>query len=144
MVKIRKAKRKESKELADILRIESAKKPYCQEWSEKTSLNEIKYWLKNGEIYVAEIDGKLAGFLCFEKKIDNPKKIWIGEFWLKSQYQRQGIGKKILSFLEEKCRKKGFTNIQFFSHEKSGALKFYKKLNYKIEATYFQMDKRLK
>lgn len=141
-MKIRKARKSDLKEIAEIFRIESSKKPYKQEWNEKTSIEKITSLFARGEIYLAEIYKEIVGFISFTK--DEIDIIWINEFWLKQDYQRKGIGRKLLSFVEEKSKKEGFMAIEFMSHHKSNASKFYKKLKYKIKGTYIHMTKKLK
>ena len=141
-MKIRKAKKEDLNEISDIFKIESAKKPYFQSWNKKTVFESIIKSFKEQQIYLAELNNKPAGFIIFSK--NETKKIWVDEFWINSKYQRKGIGKKLLSFIEEMSIKKGFTNIECFSHEKSNALKFYQKLNYKEKGKYFLMTKKLK
>ena len=130
------------KEISEIFRIESSKKPYSQNWNKKTAFESIVKALKEKQIYLAELKNKPVGFMIFSP--EETKKIHISEFWLKYKYQRKGIGRKLLSFVEEKCKKEGFTSIELMSNKKSMAVKFYKKLNYKPKHEFLHMVKRLK
>lgn len=51
------------------------------------------------------------------------------------QYQSQGIGKKILTFLENEAKNKGMTGLILNARE--NALDFYKKLGYTAEGEAF-------
>ncbi len=44
---IRKAKKSDLKKISEIFRVETAKKPYFQEWNKETALEKIKNSLKN-------------------------------------------------------------------------------------------------
>ena len=138
---IRKAGKGDIKEISNIFREESSKKPYLQEHTEKTSLIKIKDLFRNGHVYVIEVDKKVVGFSA--SNIRYGKNAFIDEIWIKSAYHKKGIGKTLLGFVEDVYRKKGLKSIKLISDKKSGAFYFYKKLGYKEKSQYVLMVKKL-
>ncbi|MGE0792951.1 MAG: GNAT family N-acetyltransferase [Candidatus Woesearchaeota archaeon] len=56
-------------------------------------------------------------------------------YWLavKKKFQKQGIGKKLMEFVESFAKKKGFRKVCLYTDEDMiGAQKFYKKCGYKL------------
>ena len=142
-MKIRKAKKKDFKEIAKILKEESSKKPYNEKYTLKKSLEEIKKLAKE-ELYVSVIDNKIIGFIASNIQKDDKEKAYIRELWLMHNYQKKGIGKKMVKFIEEKYKKKKVKKLRLVSKTTAGAFKFYKKLEYqKLDELVF-MEKRLK
>jgi len=143
-MKIQKARKADLKEVSEIFRIESAKKPYLQKWNKKTALKKITESFKKYNMHIALIDREIVGFVTSYAEKDNKEKAYVDELWLKSNYQRKGIGKALMKFIEKMYKKKKVKVIQLVSNRKSGAFKFYKKLRYgESKGTVF-MDKRLK
>tara|TARA_Y100000310_G_scaffold332313_1_gene407651 strand:- start:57 stop:485 length:429 start_codon:yes stop_codon:yes gene_type:complete len=142
MVKIRKARKEDLKEISEIFRRESNKKPYFQGWTKRTALSNVSKSLKEEDVHVVMINGEIIGFITIS--LNEKKDVYIGELWLKSKYQRKGIGRLLMEFIEEKYRKKGSKLIKLTAKKKAYAVKFYKKLNYKIDREYVRMIKKLK
>ncbi len=143
-MKIRKATKKDLKEIAGIFRIESGKDPYKQKWTPKSSLKKIKEAMKNQDMYIVLIDNEIVGFLTSNIEQDDKKKVYVDELWIKAEHQGGGIGRKLMDFIEEMYKKKGVKLIQLVTNKKSGAYKFYKKLKYMEHSTNQFMEKKLK
>src|SRR3989338_6026631 len=126
---IRKASKTDLKEVSEIFYKESSKKPYSQEWTEETALDKIKELFKNGDIYVTVQDNLLGFVSC--RKTHQGKNVFIDELWVKSGHQRKGVGRALVSFIENEYRKRGVSTITLISDKKSGAFAFYKTLDYK-------------
>lgn len=144
MVKIRKAEKKDLKEIAEILKIESTKKPYKEKWNSETAFKQTNNFFKKQDIYVGIIDREIAGFIVIHIDTDNNKKASINELWLKSKYQGKGIGKALVKFAEEKYKQKGVRKLRLISDKKSKAFGFYKKLKYNEKKNIVFMEKKLK
>ena len=142
-MEIRKAKKKDLKEIAGIFREETSKKPYNKKWTEKETLKIIKKFFKENEISVVIIERKIAGFAISYIK-PNKKSAFIDELWFRARYQRKGLGKSLMKFLEDNYRKKGINELGLIVNQKAGALQFYNKLGYKKEYAFFQMSKKIK
>ena len=141
-MKIRKAWKKDLKEIAEIFMEETSKKPYSTKWTEKSSYQAICELFNKAEINLAVIDDKIVGFII--SRITPEKKYaYIEELWLKSKYQGKGIGKFLMGFVEDKYKKKGVKHIGITANQKAKAIYFYKKLGYKKKYSFFHMDKKI-
>ena len=86
----------------------------------------------NPNYYVLELDGKVIGVSGLYYDYEDPKDImWMDYFAVKSDFQKQGYGTKMLENLESICRKKKVRMLCVFT-DKNGALKFYRKNGFKI------------
>lgn len=142
---IRKATKKDLKACAEIFRTETAKPPYNKKRTPKGALARIKDYFKRQDIYVAITNNKIIGFINSDIDPDTKNQAWINELWILKEYQRQGIGKKIMDEVEKIYRKKGVNIFQLVAHTgKGGAREFYKKINYKIDNSMVFMKKRVK
>jgi len=141
-MKIRKATKKDFKEIVDILIKESSKKPYNEKYTVKIALKEIINLSKN-ELYVSVNKKEIIGFIASNITSDDKKKAYISELWLKPNYQKKGIGKALVKFIENKYKKKGINIIRLVAKRNAGAFKFYKKLKYKEHRTLVFMEKKI-
>ena len=128
---IRKALRNDIREIAKIYHIEAAKKPYFQKRTCKESLNKIISHFKKADIYVVTNNNEILGFIVVRLRY-NGKDLYVDEIWLKSRYQGKGLGKSLMSFIENKYKKSGIKSVTLIAGKKPGAaFGFYKKLKFK-------------
>lgn len=144
MMKIRRAKKKDLKEIARIYREEYSKKPYSEKWTEKVAVNHIKYLSKHFTIIVAEENNRIIGAIAFfifpwATELNG----YIEDFVVDSRIQNKGIGSKLLNRAEKEIKKKGGKNVWMEVNHKSKAFQFYKKRGYKKE-DFVSMIKKLK
>jgi len=145
MAIIRKATKKDWKDISDIFIKESSKKPYSQKWTKKTAFDKVKEFLKENETYVALVNKKIVGFASLNITVEgNGKGATVRELWLKSEFQGQGIGKMLIKFVEDKCKNNGIGSIFLISNKTSKAFGFYKKIGYKTYDKDILMGKKLK
>jgi len=142
-VKIKKAKKRNFKEIAEILIKESSKKPYNEKYTLKTGLKEVNDLAKN-ELYIATNEKKIIGFIASSITPDNKKKAYIRELWLRPDYQRKGIGKSLMKFVEDKYKKRGINIIRVVVKRNAEAFNFYKKIKYTEYKELVFMEKKLK
>lgn len=141
-MKIRKARKEDLKDIAEILRVESGKKPYFQKHTKKGALEKIENSFKKDDIYMSELDGEVVGFIiCKETK--DKKSIYIDEFWFKEEHQAKGFGTKLLKSVERVYKKLGWKRIDLISSKISRAFGFYKKMKYKPHSEFIFLEKRL-
>lgn len=138
---IRKAKKIDLKQISEILRIESAKKPYVQKWTKKTALERVSELSKKQIIHVALVDDKIIGFIT---SLIKDKGVYVDEFWITKKFQRKGIGNKLINTVEEFYKDKGAKTIGLMANQKAGAVKFYKKMGYSPKHTFFYMSKKIR
>jgi ribosomal protein S18 acetylase RimI-like enzyme len=140
-MKIRKAKKEDLKEVAKIMMVESAKKPYNEKYTIKSAVKESKEFFKN-EIYVAVNEKEVIGFIASHVISSDKKKGYIDELWLKVAYQGEGAGKMLVKSVEENYKKNGVSGIRLSTIKKAKAYGFYNKLKYK-DAALVYMEKKL-
>ena len=129
MMKIRKAKKTDLKKVVELFLEESSKKPYSQNYSLKDAKKRVGAMFNFGTIYLAFVDKKIVGFISMAG--EGKEDIYIDEFWLKTEYQRKGIGSKLLVFIQKEYKKVGAKTISVMTSKKAGAFKFYKKFKFK-------------
>jgi putative acetyltransferase len=141
-MKIRKATKKDTENISKLFLEESSKKPYNQGYSLKTSKSRVKDMFNFGSIYLMIENKDIAGFISVAG--EGKKDIYIDEFWIKEEYQRKGIGTKLLEFIESRYLKKGIKSISVMTSKKANALKFYKKYGFKKNSEDIILNKKLK
>ena len=142
-MKIRKAQQDDIYDIATIFRIETSKKPYCQKWTDKTALENIKSNFNKNDIYVMVLDNNIIGFIICEQSSDK-KKVYVEELWILGKHQRKGYGEKVMKEIEKIYRQKQFNSISLVTDKRSMAFKFYKKINYKKHSVNVFLEKKLK
>lgn len=102
---------------------------------------EVLYFLKDDALYVAKVDGKIVGSIALTHngnaetneslKCDETNysdMLFVHIFVVHPNYQRQGIGSKILSFSKQCAKKEGVKAIRLYVYEKNYvAIKSYEK-----------------
>jgi ribosomal protein S18 acetylase RimI-like enzyme len=94
---------------------------------------------KNGEIFLAEENGQLVGFITFWIEEDYSNLIvkdkiygFISDLFVLSEYRNRGIGKELLDKTENYFRAKGLLTIKLYSlASNKEALEFYSNHNFR-------------
>ncbi len=141
-VKIRKAKKGDLKKIAELFRIESAKKPYFEKYTIHTAIKEISVYLHN-ELYVAFEGEELVGFLASLMAIDDNKRAHVKELWVKSDCHGRSIGRSLVRYIENFYQRKGVKYVALTTMKTAGAFKFYKKIGYRENKKFVSMGKKL-
>lgn len=145
MMEIRKAKKGDLKKIAEIFKKEYAKQPYNEKWSDDTSFNSVKQYYEDSEIFVAEVNKTIIGFIIFsEFTWDEGKMGSLSEVVVNSEEQGKGVGKALINFMEEWFKKRGIKKIRLMAVAKSKALKIYEKIDYERIKKYIIMEKNLR
>lgn len=141
-MKIRKATKKDFKEIARLIKNEYLKH-YKEKWTEKNAIKTLDYYWKIAEIFVAEIEKNIIGFVIIrEEYYNNGKSIMIEELVVDGEFQGKGIGKKLMQFVEDYCKKNKINFIWLITGKKVDAFKFYEKIGYKYreDTVYFSKE----
>lgn len=141
-MKIRKARKGDLEEIAEIYRVESAKKPYGTKYSRASALKDVSELIKE-DLYVAVEKEKIIGFVSSHVIQSNKKHAYIDELWIRHNYQGKGAGKKLMEFVEDMYVKRGISKIRLVTKIKANAYGFYKKLKYGDSVDTVFMDKKL-
>jgi len=140
-MKIRKATKEDLNCISNLFLKESSKKPYSQGYNPITIKKRVENMFNFGDIYLAIVDGTLSGFISVAG--DEKNEIYIDEFWILEEFQRQGIGSKLLDFVQKKYKKKGARTISVMTSRTAGAFKFYKKFKFKEDKEDVILKKKI-
>jgi ribosomal protein S18 acetylase RimI-like enzyme len=92
--------------------------------------DEIKEILERDEIYVAELDGQLAGFVSLRK---NESILKITELAIAPQFQNKGFARELLSYVRELAGSRGVKELWVrTSNDNIPALTLYQKFGFRI------------
>jgi len=145
MVKIRKAKREDLKEISELVRIEYAKPPYNEKWSKKTATKKVNGYFKDCEIFVIPLNNKIIGFIIGRVYLsEDGKKGYINELIVSSRFQGDGYGRLLLDFYGEYLKRKNVKDMELMANLKSKAFKVYKKIGFKELNDFIYMTKKIK
>ena len=144
-MKIRKATKKDLKEVIDIMLTEFSKPPFNERVNFQDALKSLRFYFKLGEIYVAVIDKKIVGIVIFKiEQYWEGKVLIIEDLAVREEFKEQEVGKKLMNFVESYSKKKNIKRVLFITNKKSKALGFYKRLGYKEGKNRINMEKKLK
>jgi ribosomal protein S18 acetylase RimI-like enzyme len=143
-IKIRKAEKKDLRKIGKLMLREFSKAPFNERVKINAVLKSLNFYYKIGQIYVAMANNNIAGAIVFKKEQywEGPV-IIIEDLAVDERYKKQGIGKKLMNFAEDLGKSHNVKSILFKTNKESKAVKFYKKMNYKIEKSRINMRKRI-
>jgi len=106
-----------------------------------------KRHVTNSECFIAELDGKMIATILLYAKHKDDKTLpeWykrddvrvFGKFAVDPDFQKQGIGSKLLDFLEDYCRKKGLNELALDTSDKAlHLIEYYEKRGYRFISTH--------
>jgi aminoglycoside 6'-N-acetyltransferase I len=144
-MKVRKAARKDIKQIAELMLEEFRKPPFNERDSLKAVLKSLKFYFKIGKIYVATDGNGVIGVMVFktEQYWEGPV-IIIEDLAVKERFKRQGVGKLLLTEVESYARKNKLNKILFVTHRKSQGIKFYKKFGYHPKKDVVSFEKKIR
>ena len=143
MMKIRKARKSDIKQIVNLFVDGFSEKPYNECWTEKNALNKIKDYYNSGEILVIIESRTVIGFVIYHQMLwDNHNKLYIDEMVVDKAYRRKGIGTKLLNEVEKKAKEDGISNLELVSNTDSVAFKLYKDKGYEENGLVI-MEKKL-
>lgn len=143
-MKIRKATKKDMKEVGDLIKIEFNKPPYNDGWTDKSVKIMLERLYKIGYGFVAVDRKNIVGIIIVR---DDPYAkglyVVVEQLVVKKEMQGSGIGRALVEEVEKVARKKHAHTIYLYTHKDSKAVKFYKKLGYK-QGSVVSMGKKLR
>jgi ribosomal-protein-alanine N-acetyltransferase len=80
-----------------------------KDWFDEIGLRYMKIDFQLNNLFAAKENGQVLGFLCYSSYCGKMLLIWMG---VRREYQRKGIGQKLLNWLEREGRKHGFYSIE--------------------------------
>ena len=141
---IKKANGKDLKEIAILMKKELSRQPFNERDSINSIIKSLSFYLKKAYIYLI-IDKKVIGVVVFQiEQWWEGSVIIIQDLIIESNFKKQGLGRKLMKFVEHYAKKKKVKRIYFETSKKSPAVKFYQKIGYKINKDRVSMSKKLK
>lgn len=106
---------------------------YVREWyDDNTAERAVRTGLSRAG--VAEIMGRVVGFVIYS---DNT----ISELWVDPHYQRQGVGRALIHWIESEFRAMGFPTITLYCYEANrDALDFYAAMRFRRASSFDSRD----
>ena len=95
-----------------------------KEYDKHISENKIE----NKEVYIAEENGKIIGWLRYNLFWDCVP--FMNMIFFLEEYRKKGIGKKLVKHWEEDMKHKGYNNVLTSTQSNEEAQHFYRKIGY--------------
>mgnify|MGYP001566809498 FL=1 len=128
-IQIKKANKKDYKEIAEIYMEEFSKPPYNESWTKKKAVEKINIFSKYCDVWKIIYNKKIIGFISVNPHWFFPGKYAFGEdIAIKKEFQRKGIGTFVFNEIFKIYKQKGFEYFMGVANTKSKAIKLYKKL----------------
>ena len=142
---IRKATKTDLKEIAVLMKRELSKPPFNEKDIIKSILKSLNFYLREAYIFVILEKKEISGVVVFqiEQWWEGPV-IIIQDLVIGNKFQKKGFGKSLMKFVENYSKKEGVRRIYFETNKKSSAVKFYKKIGYKVNKGRISMSKLVK
>lgn len=115
-----------------------------EHWDINIALNRLKEFFSSDYDYGigCYLQNKLIGVLIYElSSWDIGKQCEIKEMFVDPAYRRKGIGKGLVSTLEEQCSNKNVVSFTLWTANYEPLIAFYSKLGYKINFNIIPMKK---
>jgi len=143
-MRIRKATKKDIKEIAKLMTEEFSKPPFKEKTTINSVIKSLNFYFKIGKAFVA-VEDKIVGIVVFkvEQWWEGPV-ILIEDLAVKEDFKKQGIGGKLTDEVEEYGKKIKANSVSFTTNSNSSAVKFYTKQGYKKEKNRIFIRKYLK
>ena len=109
---------------------EAAYAPYVERIGKRPApmVADFKARIEAGDLYVAEADGNLIGFIVFFPRRDH---LHIENVAVLPSSQGQGLGKSLIAYAEQEARHRGIGAVELYTNVKmTENLEFYPKLGY--------------
>lgn len=105
MLTIREAKEKDLNEIMEVISDVS-------EEAQKESKEKILKRISEDQLLIYEIDGTTIGFLGWDAKYqNNPDSWYLEQITIHKDYRGQGIGKELVRYFLDLCRKNGVKKV---------------------------------
>jgi N-acetylglutamate synthase-like GNAT family acetyltransferase len=141
---IRKATKKDITGIAKLMREEFAKHPFNEKESLKSILKSLNFYLKIGKAFVILHHKEIVGVVIFKvEQYWEGRVMIIEDLAVKEEFKKQGLGKTLMIKVESYSKKNKIISIYFNTEKKSSAVKFYKKLGYKIATNRISLGKKI-
>jgi N-acetylglutamate synthase-like GNAT family acetyltransferase len=141
---LRKATKKDINGIAKLMREEFTKQPFNEKASLKSILKSLDFYLKIGKSFIILHQKEIVGVVIFKvEQYWEGRVVIIEDLAVKEKFKKQGLGKALMIKVESYSKKNKIKSIYFNTEKKSSAVKFYKRLGYKIAKNRISLGKKL-
>ena len=135
----------DKEEIIDLFIDTYKKEPWNENWDKNIAKEKINDFLNNNlsENYCINNENKKIIGVLFGRRnyfIDR-KELYIDEFFIDYNYQRKGIGKKFMEYIEKEIKQKGYTSIILLTKKSFPSEHFYTNSKFKISPNMVLMYK---
>ena len=143
-MEIRKANKKDLKDIAKLMLDEFSKSPFNEKDSLKNVLKSLNFYLKKAQIFIIP-NKEILGVLVFQiERWQERKVIIVQDLAIKEKSKKNNLGKKLMNYLEKYAYDEKIKRIYIETNKKSPSINFYKKLGYKINKDRISMSKNIR
>jgi len=144
-MKIRKATKKDLKEIGKLMLEEFSKQPFNEKNKLDDVLKSLNFYFKIGKIYIAVNEEEIIGVLIFKiEQYWEGKVLIIEDLAVREDFKNQGVGKSLMEFILGFAKNKNIKRILFETNKKSPSVNFYKKIGYSKYKNRISMGKKIK
>ena len=144
-IKLKKAKKRNFKEMSKIYIKAFSEPPYNEKWTKKQGLTKIKLFSKYCEIWEILYKKQLIGFIIINSNFWLPGKFcFVEDIAIKKEFRGKGIGTIVLKKIMKRYKEKGFEYFLGLANKQSKAFKLYNKLGIKENKVDKLISKELK
>ena len=134
-------------EIVDLFIEVYKNEPWNEVWDKKIAQKKIEDFLSSNisENYcVTDGDNKIIGVLLGRRQyyIDS-KELYVDEYFIDTNYQNQGIGRKFMEYIEEEMKQKGYSCIILLTEKSFPSEYFYSKIGFKTKDETIFMYKKI-
>ena len=142
---LKKARKEDYQEIAEIYMEEFSKPPYNEPWTKKKAIKKINVFSKYCDVWKIIYDKKIVGFFAINPYWFCPGKYAFGEdIVIKKEFQNKGIGTFVFNKIFKIYKQKGFEYFMGIANTKSKAIKLYKKLKILPSKDNLFIERKLK
>ena len=144
MMKIRKARKRNFKEIAKIYAEGFSEPPYNENWTISKAIKKLKIFSKYCDMWEIIYEGKIVGFF-----VVNPHQWLIGEsvfgeeMSIKKEFRNKGFAKEAFKLIFDYYKKKGYKDYFAVVLENSKSKKLHKSLGFEKCKNEFMWEKEL-
>ena len=144
-MKIRRGKKSDLKEIAELFRKGYSEFPYNEKWSKKTALDKIKEYLRRESIiFVLEEKKKIIGFIIGKIFLwERVKKGFGDELVIDKKFRNKGYGKLLINYMISYFKKKGVSSVEGIAVKGSKAFEIYKRMGMKEVKNFVLINKKI-
>lgn len=145
MIKIKKAIKKDFKEISKTYMEGFSEPPYKEKWTLKKAIKKINIFSQYCDIWKIEFKKEIIGFVIINSNQWLPGKIaFIEDIAIKKEFRKKGIASKTMNKIMKIYKDRGFEYSMAIVNKKSPAYYMWSKIGMKENKINVLINKKLK